>query len=202
MTRKRDSQRSAVYAWERAAVDHFASTLRRVISEADAQALIARIWKEQATRFGKSVRQAPTLAYRTGGGNSFYSPTKHAIRLLPEHRNIWIALHECAHALDWSRGCEWHGPRFVAVYMYLLTVYGGASNEQLRDSAARHGLRVYDRFHVDARPADMILHHLPGTVIEIAVAAGVSWRVVQGALIGPVRRGEVIRRGKVYRAAQ
>lgn len=201
MKRDRDSQRSAVYAWEREAIAHHAPNLKATSAQPDALALIDKIWREQATRFGKSTRKPPAVRFRSGGRKSFYSSSDHLIALHPRDVNPWICIHEIAHALDDDSNAG-HGPRFVAIYMYLLTVYGGASNEQLRDSAARHGVKFYDRFHVDARPADMILHHLPGTVIEIAVAAGVSWRVVQGALIGPVRRGEVIRRGKVYRAAQ
>lgn len=201
MKRARDNQRSAVYKWENEAVAHHAPLLQKKIDEQQAAELIARIWREQATRFGKLIRKPPAMRFRCGGARSFYSPRDHSVALLPVHQNFFILIHETAHALNHAPGMESHGPRFVAIYIFLLTAYGGADHDQLRASAAEHGIRVHDRFRVAARLGDTIRHHLPASVIELAVATGKSYREIQGALIGPIRRGEIVRRGKVYREA-
>lgn len=200
MTRARDSQRSAVYAWERKAISDHARLLGRSYSKAEARDLLDTIWREQATRFGKSVRKPPALKYRSRVGlSSYYRPRTHTVAI--SHTELWVLLHEIAHALTYESSDAWHGARFCAAYIMLLTLYGHADHDQLRASAAECGVKVLDRFRVESSLAQVLKHHLPWTVIDLAVATNRSYREIQGAMISLVKKQEVIRRGKVYRSA-
>lgn len=198
MKRARDSQRDRVYRWERKAVALYAATLNRPYTRDEGQAMVDRVWRECAARVGQSVRNVPSLRFRNAKfGWSFYKPGKHEIAIA--HSELWVLLHELAHALNYNEHAG-HGRRFVAIYVMLLVRYGGAIGSQLRESAHAEGVDVQDAFHEVAPLSETIRNFLPGTAIDVAIAAGVNYRQVHGALIGLIKRGEVTRRGKVYRA--
>jgi len=196
--RVRDSQRSAVYEWERKAIKDFAPLLKRQCAKQEAQALVEKVWREQAARVGQRITRPPSLRFRSRSGLcSFYYRHKHQIAI--SGTSVWLILHELAHSLNCDNVAP-HGARYMAIYIMLLTTYGGANNAQLRALALSAGLKVFDRFHVAAQLSATIKNFLPGTLMDLAVSAGVSYRAVQGALIGPIRRGEILRRGQVYRS--
>jgi hypothetical protein len=191
MARTRDSQRSAVYAWERVAVEGFRSDEARSV-EAVAE-FVKPIWRAERGRYGLAKYPPPVIR----GGRGAWGQTD-TLMLAPWARaSLPVVLHEVAHALDGSKGygrgrSGAHGPRFVGIYIGLLARHLGLDADALMAHADERGVR-YDVRAIGAVPvvhlADRLAKALPCSVIEGAVALGVSYRQVQGAALRLVRAG-------------
>ena len=73
---------------------------------------------------------------------SAYRPYDHRIWIHHKHSNIWTALHEAAHAISrhlFDDGT--HGPKWLGIYIYLLSTAGIAPYVALSKSAKAMGLR-------------------------------------------------------------
>lgn len=212
MTRTRDSQRSAVYAWERAAVPEFFPKFQANVPKVEEVVpFVERVWRAERGRYGLAKRPAPVV---TGGrGAASYGLQK--IRLAPWARaSQAVILHEVAHSLDTRVIRDYfgknpsrkkkgggHGPRFVGIFIGLLARYLGLDADALMAHADERGVR-YDVRAIGAVPvihlADRLAKALPCTVIEGAVELGVSYRQVQGAAMRLVRQGRArYWRGKI-----
>jgi hypothetical protein len=215
MTRPRDSQRSAVYAWERAAVPEFYTyQQKRAPTVEDVIPFVERVWRAERGRYGLAKRPAPVVT----GGRGAASYGLQSIRLAPWARTSQaVILHELAHSLD-SRPVKsflglfdvptrrekrggGHGPRFVGIFIGLLARHLGLDADALMAHADERGVR-YDVRAIGAVPvihlADRLAKALPCSVIEGAVELGVSYRQVQGAALRLVRQGRArYWRGKI-----
>ncbi len=193
--RTRDSQRSAVYAWENAAVPRHYSLGRNVRRDLDdVEPFVRRVWRAERGRYG--LARFPVPAIRGGAGHA--TGNVHGLKLPPwARRSPPVILHELAHALDKRSGygagrSGWHGPRFVGILIGLLARHLGLDAEALMASADERGVR-YDVRSIGAVPrvhlADRLADVLPATPIEAAVALGVSYRQVYGAALRLVGAG-------------
>jgi len=122
MARTRDSQRSAVYAWERAAVPGYYADKRNAPSLETIEPFVKRVWLAERGRYGLARYPVPALR---GGSGSAWGETG-SLKLPPFARaSRAVIVHEIAHALDGSKGYGRgrggaHGPRFVGIFIGLL----------------------------------------------------------------------------------
>lgn len=205
----RDSQRSAVYAWEKASIPEFYGIQpKRAPTVEDVVPFVERVWRSERGRYGLAKRPAPEVK----GGRGAASYGLRSIRLAPWARTSKpVILHEIAHSLDvrvsparkMTKRGGGHGPRFVGIYIGLLARHLGLDAEALMAQADDRGVR-YDVRAIGAVPvihlADRLAKALPCTVIEGAVELGVSYRQVQGAALRLVRAGRArYWRGRIVR---
>lgn len=135
MTSPRDLQRRRVYAWEdRVVAPHGAGT----VPFAAAQGMVDAIWSDLGLRHPPRVEPLPAQARRRIADAD-------RLRLrLPAELPAWVLLHELAHALSTTHEGETdgHGPRFLGLYLQLLTRYLRMDEEILLCSLSQAGLRV------------------------------------------------------------
>jgi hypothetical protein len=135
MTVPRDYQRGRVYAWERREVaPHGASP----VPFAAAQGMVDAIWAELGLRYPPKVERLPRQSRRV---------LAHATRLvlrLPPEVPCWCVLHELAHAMAATHAGEsdLHGPRFMGLYLRLLTRYLRLNEAALLASLQAAGIAV------------------------------------------------------------
>lgn len=191
--RTRDSQRSAVYAWERASFPRMEPM--RTVEEVEEY--LRPIWRSERGRYGLAKRAIPNVHHGHWGQRSALAYVGGNTISLPRWaRTPVVILHELAHLLvDGNRRGGAHGPRFVGVFIGLAARHLGLDAEALMASADERGVR-YDVRSIGAVPrvrlADRLADVLPATPIEAAVALGVSYRQVHGAalrLVGAGRAG-------------
>lgn len=125
------------YAWERSweAAKAYDTYLLDDTPMNELQALALQIWKD---------RRMPKTLYVSGGrgtphGNRLFSycqklGTEVRIVLARPQRNLFVLLHEMAHAL----GPHDHNRQFARLHLDLLTRYGGASRKKLVRSMEQH----------------------------------------------------------------
>lgn len=114
MTRPRDSQRGAVYAWERKVAQEYPS-LRVALTLPGCADLVRRVWHDY--RPGK-----PMPDIRDGRGRRNAAGSPRAIWLPVWARQPYIVLHEVAHSL--APESPWHGRVFARLLVDLLVRYG------------------------------------------------------------------------------
>jgi hypothetical protein len=110
----KDPQQKRVYAWENQWIDW---RPKKRLTEAQ-----ARMWVRWACKL-YGVKPPRVLFYKSEKGTSIYDPNTHQIKLRPRHMNIWVCLHESAHAItDCLLGdeLEGHGTHWVGVFRALL----------------------------------------------------------------------------------
>lgn len=129
MSPTRDSQRSALYAWERALPEWPG----REMSLAGCQELVRRVW-------GDHLRSdAPLVTDGRGRRRACYAPHNHQIRLPRWSRTSMVVLHETAHAILFATDAPddraHHGPEFARLYLNLLYHYDGIDLSRARSAA-------------------------------------------------------------------
>jgi len=148
MTRQRDTQRSKLYAAERA-VPGF-ETDDRLETVADLEAYVSDIcnskwfrahWpriKRIAVHDGRRHRRA--VAYDSRGGG-YWGDMVNTISMPRWSRSRMIVLHEIAHlCVPWMRAA--HGWEFADAYLRLVRHFlGQLKHDQLRDAFRRHRVR-------------------------------------------------------------
>lgn len=196
MARKRDSQRSKVYAWERRASggtfggEHFKSL--------DEVAEYAKpIWRAERGRYGKARYPVPRFESGRGRGVAYGSGL---IMLGRPSRNPWVVLHEMAHCLTHdAANREGHGPRFVGVLIGLLARHAGQSADELMALADEMGVKYHVR-SIGAVPVTSLPERLatlmPIGYMDAAFALDVSYRQVYGAALNLIRHGRARWRGR------
>lgn len=203
----RDFQRSAVYAWERAAARRFGFEMyAEIMSLDEIEAFMKRVWPKERGRYGLARHRRPDLRRVHWGQRKALSHSG-AISLPKWARNPWVILHEMAHEL--TKG-DAHGPRFVGVLVGLASRWMGLDPDELLMHAEEHGVKVY-RASVGAVPhrrlADKVARALPGNAVEIAVylnlnqGLDLSYRQIRGAALKLIREGRARWRGRSLVAA-
>ncbi len=135
MIDERDRQRSKVYAWEeRFVAPYDPSTILR----AQAQGMVDAIWSEMGLRFPPKVEPLPRQARST-----MADANRLTIRLADTCPAWWL-LHEIAHGMTsthdgWSDG---HGPKFMGLYVQLLTRYLRLPMDALLSSVHTAGIEI------------------------------------------------------------
>lgn len=130
---KEDPQQLKVYDWE----DKFVHSRIEAMSIGS-----ARWWVRWACKQYKV--KPPIVSARPDYKHdfSFYRTLDHRVALLKRHRNIWASFHEAAHAIAWTLlGDFTHGPKWLGIYMWLLSTAGIAPLSALKASAKEAGLR-------------------------------------------------------------
>lgn len=195
--RRRDSQRSRVYAWERQlkalGVDVHQPEFKTL---EECEAFLAPIWSRERGRVGRANVPMPAFARNLWGCRSAAgSSTWHEIKLPLWARSRWVILHEAAHILcGWHEG---HGSRFVGLLIGMAARHmQGFDAQAAIDLAAEMGVKV-DLRTVGMIPilreptlADRILPHLPGRITQLAWRIGCRPSQVRGAALTLIRRGE------------
>lgn len=200
MSRRRDTQRSLVYSWERRT--RGCAMHREDMSLEECEAMMERVWRAERGRYGMGRAKTPMLQRVHWGQQSALSHGG-AVSLPRWARNPWVILHEIAHELTKGDG---HGSRFVGVLIGLAARHIGADPHELLVSAEEMGVKV-KRGSVGATPAHTlpvkVLRMLPGKPVEIAVRLAieqglcVTFRQVQGAAMRLARDGKARWRGTV-----
>jgi len=131
----RDRQRGRLYAWEdRVVAPHGASQ----VPFAAAQAMVDAIWADLGLRFPPRVERLPRQSRRLVA-----DANRLRIRL-PDSIASWCVLHEIAHALTTTHEgrSDGHGPRFVGLYVHLLSRYMRLPVASLRASLEEAGIAM------------------------------------------------------------
>ncbi|UFN51734.1 hypothetical protein LPC08_24785 (plasmid) [Roseomonas sp. OT10] len=133
--RSRDAQRARVYTWEEEAVTPYGQA---PLPFAAAQGMVDAIWAEMGLRWPPRVEPLPRQARRLQGTGS------RLVLRLPDPVPSFLLLHELAHALSSTADDETdaHGPRFVGLYLQLLTRYLRLGQEELLRTVKAHGIEV------------------------------------------------------------
>lgn len=111
---KRDSQRSAVYAWE-AYLEKRYPHLMEPMKPAAIRALVERVWVDY-----RGGREPPEVYFSRGNG--YAQGSRWRVKIPKWARHLSIVLHETAHALVDPCGAP-HGPVFARTYLDLLHRY-------------------------------------------------------------------------------
>jgi hypothetical protein len=190
----RDRQRSKVYSWEKKCNGQ--SMLKGTMTMEEVEQFTARVWRAERGRYGRAKVPVPTIGDGRRRGRAGAGVERHIIKMPKWTRNHWQVLHELAHLL--TPNAEAHGGRFVGVLIGLAARWLDANTDFLLAEADAMGVRVH-RTSIGAVPAktlaEKMLRFLPGSPTEIASAMNVelgldvTFRQIQGASIGLVRRG-------------
>ncbi len=119
--RPRDSQRSRVYAAEKAAFSEWAARLTLEQCEAYVAKVWARVWDAD---FPTSNRGSQPPTVKDGRGTRRALSYGGTIGLPRWARKEWVILHELAHELT-ARKFAGHGPEYVACYLQLVEIFLG-----------------------------------------------------------------------------
>lgn len=114
----RDTQRSAVYAWERA-LPQWVS--RGEMTLAECRALVARVWEDY-----RPGAQRPDVV--DGRGTRWARGGRSRISLPLWSRSALVVLHETAHSLTTDN--SHHGPDFARLCLDLFERYGGVDRRE------------------------------------------------------------------------
>ncbi len=206
MTRKRDTQRSRVYAWEALAVqqctgrsihDPDFKTLDECIAFADP------IWRRERGRLGLAGKAAPPIERPSWGQTSALAHASHRITLPRWARSRWVILHELAHRLTPDRSTDaGHGPRFVGCLIGLASRWIGYDASLLMRLADEAGVKYHVRT-IGIVPVRGLAWHVerllraekPMTAMRmamhLALADGVivNYKQVSGAALPLIRAG-------------
>lgn len=141
----RDTQRSAIYAWERRLPGWPGASL----TLGECQAFVCHVW-------GDHMRgDAPLVTDGRGRRRACFVPELHQIRLPRSARTTLIVLHETAHAILWAHDAALahHGPEFARLYLTLLYGYAGMPLSRARSLAVHLRPRRVHFAGLDAVPA-------------------------------------------------
>jgi putative metallohydrolase (TIGR04338 family) len=195
--RKRDTQRSRVYTWERRAHPPIHSQDERFQSVEDCAAYMLPIWRSERGRYGLPNKAPPEIARPHRGQRRALAHSSHKITLPRWARNEWVMLHELAHRLT-PRDAG-HGPRFVGVLIGLLARHAGQDADELMALADEMGVKYHVR-SIGAVPVtslpEKLAKLLPIGYMDAAFALDVSYRQVYGAALSLIRHGRARWRGK------
>jgi hypothetical protein len=187
----RDSQRSAVYAWEARAVRTNGMRMDEQVlgSVEDVEAFLKPIWRAERGRYGRARESLPEVHHGHWGQRSALAYSYERRISLPRWaRNPWVILHEAAHLLERSR--QGHSARFVGILIGLAARHLGHDAVELMALADEMGVR-YDVRSIGAVPAaavaEKLVRLLPCAPMDAAVALGLSYRQVHGAALRLVR---------------
>lgn len=188
MTRRRDFQRSLVYAWESA---HTPGYDRPTMTSLDEVETFANaIWKKERGRYGHAKRIAPTIRRQLRGvRRGFAHVQKHELVLPRWARSEYVILHEIAHLLTPG---DRHGPRFVGALIGLLCRYLARDANELMALADEMNVkyRVGSIGSVPIRPTWVkIEERLPATDMELAFLLDLSYKQVRGAALHLIKVG-------------
>lgn len=196
----RDSQRSAVYAWERTIEGVRTSGEFLDLEEIDV--FISRVWPKERGRYGRPRSKAPAIQ-RVHWGQTRAISHGNAVSFPRWARNPWVVLHELAHELLPTG--EHHGGRFVGCLIGLACRHMGLDRDYLVRSAEEAGVRVNliaigatPRYGWHKRAVDALVR-LKGVAtndVELAFEMGVGYRAARGACLTLLRDGVVRRRGR------
>lgn len=191
--RKRDNQRSLVYAWERRATKgaHSQPTMKKL---EEAAAFLAPIWKAERGRYGHAKLPMPLIGRPSWGQRRALAHHSHRITLPRWARNEWVILHEAAHRL--TPRDEAHGPRFVSVLIGLASRHLGYDANQLMELADEMGVKYHVR-SIGAvpvlGPAELVwrtvAEHGSMSEMDLACWLGMSYLQVRGAALSLIRAG-------------
>jgi hypothetical protein len=193
-TRKRDTQRSRVYAWERHASGGTLHVPTMQTLE-EATEFLAPIWRAERGRYGRAKVPAPVIERPSWGQRRAIAHHDHRITLPRASRNPWTILHEAAHRLTPGDG---HGPRFVGVLIGLLARHHGQDAQALMASADAMGVKYHVRSigAVPVRetgPAEAVMRAVqeqgPMSEMDLACWLDLSYRQVRGAALSLIRAG-------------
>ena len=122
----RDSQRSALYAWEHRVFQAFPALNRR-LSLAECRDYLGRVWHDY-----RPGTEPPTLT--DGRGRRSACGSRWRIALPVWARKPGVLLHETAHALLDGHP-EPHGPEFARLFLEMMVHYEGAAAAEIRTLA-------------------------------------------------------------------
>lgn len=140
----RDSQRSRVYTWERAAAkleqrDFYEPEFRTL---EECEEFMNPIWRKERGRVGQARVRAPELSRQLWGQRRATAGSDHVIKLPLWARSRWVILHEMAHRL--TPGAQ-HGPRFVGALIGLAARWLDCDANHLMLLADEHGVKYHVR---------------------------------------------------------
>ncbi len=124
MSTSRDSQRSAVYAWER----RLPGWPGECLTLGGCQQLLCEVWGEYLSS------DAPLVTDGRGRRSACYAAEPHQVRLPRATRALFVVLHEAAHGILHQAAPEaaHHGPEFARLYLNLLHRYAGIELSRAR----------------------------------------------------------------------
>jgi len=180
MARARDSQRSKVYAWERAHVPDFDGKGTYKLTLRQCEIMINRVWADY-----RPGEHAPRVA--DGRGCSNAKGGRWRITLPRWARTVPIVLHELAHPLTPHPAAP-HGPEFVRLFIDLLVRYDEGDKAELLRTARACRLKIGQ---AQAAPKPKA-RRSSRAVYERAPCRPHNW--IQGQLVGRVltRQGFVL----------
>lgn len=215
----RDTQCSRVYEFERMVArlerrDLYAPTWETLD---DVIRWAAPVWRAERGRYGRPGAKMPAIERPTRGQRRALAYLGQRRITLPKWaRSPWVTLHEMAHLLVQANEPP-HGPRFVGVLIRLACTHLEYDAHELMRVADQAGIKYHVRSIGSVRvrgiqwraekalglegpmsPVDLACWLSLGTYHE-----PVTWRQVQGAMLGAIAAGRVrLFRGKFRLQAQ
>lgn len=125
MRRVRDSQRSAVYRWERECAKRWPDLLSHNMTPGEIRALVARVWSD----YRGSEKGMPEIRIATPSARGGAWANRFRMRIPAWGRRPWVVLHETAHSLlagaPGGQPDGAHGPTFARLLLELFERYAG-----------------------------------------------------------------------------
>lgn len=120
----KDYQRSKVYKWERATLEQHAYNRKLTLQECQELVDDLVYWHYNIDRYRYGAPKTPLVTDGRASRRARYDPITYTIRLPKWTRTIHYVCHETAHAIVGNQRGNWHGPRFVQVFIDLLEFCG------------------------------------------------------------------------------
>jgi len=120
-----DSQRGAVYKWERAVKARWPSCCDEPMTLDECKELVRKVWSDY--RPGETPPEV-----KDGRGTRIARGGRWTINLPVWARRAWVVLHETAHSLDIDRHCPAHGRVFATLFLEMLAHYAGVPQAEAR----------------------------------------------------------------------
>ena len=135
MTAIRDAQRQKVYDWEN---EYVIGKDKSHVPFEQIQTIVNFVWGSEGLQHPPRVEELPKQCRVVGATGS-----RLKLRVPLTGLSTTVILHELAHSMTSTHEGKsaHHGPRFVGVYMDLLTKYAGHDREALQRSATERGVR-------------------------------------------------------------
>lgn len=144
-TRPRDSQRQAVYDWEkRVGCWEFSASKPDLLTHKEIETLVHKLW----TGYTGNINVPKVGRSHGRRGRACYKTRSHEVVFPKWARQPGMVAHEVAHAIvaKKSLGCEVrlaaHGPEFVRVYCELLVSFLGFDPMALKSELTKGKRRV------------------------------------------------------------
>ena len=135
LSNMRDYQKSRVYTWEDNIV---APKDQSLVPFNQIESVVNYIWQNEGLKYPPKVKKLPKQTKR-----KLATGTRLEVCFQDQSISTWVIIHELAHSLtsDIEGHSEAHGPKYVGMYIYLLSKYLHIPSTLLMYTAKKYNVK-------------------------------------------------------------